>query len=385
MDFAAHTPATPGPSPSTARIPDGALEGTPIFHPDARRGRASISNASGRFERHQRVGTDDGWNNLDAQPSALRTQVFRDSSRTIIARNTSPDVPFDRSINPYRGCEHGCSYCFARPTHSYLGFSPGLDFESKLFAKPDAAALLEKALRMPKYNCRPMALGTNTDPYQPIEREHRITRSVLEVLARFKHPVSIVTKGALVTRDIDILADMARNNLARVYVSVTTLDHRLARKMEPRASTPTRRLEAIKALSDAGVPTGVMFAPAIPGLNDHEMDSILAAAKDSGAREAGYVTLRLPLEVKALFYEWLTNAAPERASRVMTLIRAMRRGRDYDPDWSQRMIGTGPVAETLRNRFRLASKRLGFDGDHPALDTSKFSPPLSRGGQLALF
>ena len=385
MDFAAHTPASPGPSPSTARLPGGALEGTPGVHHDARRGRAAISNASGRFERHQRFGTDDGWNNLDSPPPQLRTQVFRDSSRTIIARNTSPDVPFDRSINPYRGCEHGCSYCFARPTHSYLGLSPGLDFESKLFAKPEAAALLEKALRMPKYTCRPIAMGTNTDPYQPIEREHKITRSVLEVLARFKHPVSIVTKGALIMRDIDILAEMAKENLARVYVSVTTLDHRLARKMEPRASTPNRRLEAIKALSDAGVPTGIMFAPAIPGLNDHEMDSILATARDAGATEAGYVVLRLPLEVKALFYEWLTNAVPGRASRVMTLIRAMRRGRDYDPDWSQRMIGTGPVAETLRNRFRLATKRLGFNCERLALDTSQFSPPLSQGNQLALF
>ena len=385
MDIAAHTQASPGPSPSTACFPGTAVDGTPGVHPDARRGRAAVSNAVGRFERHQRVGSDDGWNNLDTPPAPLRTQVFRDSSRTIIARNTSPGVPFDRSINPYRGCEHGCSYCFARPTHSYLGLSPGLDFESRLFAKPDAAALLEKALRMPKYNCRPMAMGTNTDPYQPIEREHLITRSVLEVLARFKHPVSIVTKGALVLRDMDILADMAKENLARVYVSVTTLNHRLARKMEPRASTPKRRLEAIKALSEAGVPTGVMFAPAIPGLNDHEMDSVLAAARDAGAAEAGYLLLRLPMEVKALFYEWLANAAPERASRVMTLIRATRQGRDYDPDWSQRMVGTGPMADTLRNRFRLASRRLAYNTENQPLDTSRFCPPLSAGGQLALF
>ena len=385
MDIAAHTPASPGPSPSTACFPGTAVEGTPIPHPGARRGRAAISNAAGRYERHQRVSLDDGWDNLDKPPTPTRTQVLRDSSRTIITRNTSPDVPFDRSINPYRGCEHGCSYCFARPTHSYLGLSPGLDFESRIFAKPDAAALLEKALRMPKYKCLPMAMGTNTDPYQPIEREHRITRSVLKVLARFKHPVGIVTKGALITRDIDILAKMARENLARVYVSVTTLDHRLSRKMEPRASTPKKRLEAIQALSKAGIPTGVMFAPAIPGLNDHEMDSVMAAAREAGAEEAGYVSLRLPMEVKALFYEWLNEAAPERASRVMTLIRSMRRGRDYDSDWNQRMIGTGPVAEILKNRFRLARNRLGFNTETRPLDSSKFCPPLSSGGQLALF
>jgi DNA repair photolyase len=266
-----------------------------------------------------------------------------------------------------------------------LGLSPGLDFETRLFAKTDAAALLEKELRMPKYACRPLTMGTNTDPYQPIEREHKITRSVLEVLARFRHPVSIVTKGALITRDIDILAEMAKENLAKVYVSVTTLDHRLSQKMEPRASAPKKRLGAIRELNNAGIPTGVMFAPAIPGLNDHEMDSILAAARDAGAEDAAYIVLRLPIEVKALFYEWLATAVPERASRVMTLIRSMRRRWDYDPDWNQRMIGTEPVAETLRNRFHLARKRLGFKAETQPLATSKFCPPLSAGGQLALF
>lgn len=385
MDIAAHTPASPGQSPSTASFPRSAVEGTPAVRPRVRRGRAAISNTTGRYEPLQRVEADDGWDHSDTLPAPLRTQVFRDSSRTIIARNTSPDVPFDRSINPYRGCEHGCSYCFARPTHSYLGLSPGLDFESKLFAKPDAAALLEKALRMPKYKCRPMAMGTNTDPYQPIEKEHKITRSVLEILERFNHPVSIVTKNALVTRDIDILSKMAERNLTRIYVSVTTLDHRLSRKMEPRASAPQKRLETIQKLSEAGIPTGVMFAPAIPGLNDHEMDAILSAARNAGAKEAGYIVLRLPMEVKAIFYEWLTSAVPERASRVMSLIRSMRRGRDYDPDWNQRMIGTGPVAETLRDRFKLARKRLGFQAETLSLDTSSFCPPLNTKGQLALF
>jgi len=385
MDIAAHTPATPGPQPSATGFPGPAVEGTPALHPDARRGRASFSNASGRYERHQRVPADDGWNTIEENQRQTRTQVFRDSSRSIIARNTSPDIPFDRSINPYRGCEHGCSYCFARPTHSYLGLSPGLDFESRLFAKPDAAALLETALRNPRYECKPMAMGTNTDPYQPIEKDYQITRSVLEVLAKFKHPVSIVTKSALITRDVDILSELAADNLVKVFVSVTSLDNRLSRKMEPRASAPKRRLEAIRTLSVAGVPTGVMFAPTIPGLNDHEMESVLTAAREAGAAQAGYILLRLPLEVKSLFYEWLSNAAPERASRVMTLIRSMRRGRDYDPNWSQRMIGTGPVAETLSKRFRLSVKRLGFENRTAPLDTSKFCAPLARGGQMALF
>ncbi len=385
MDIAAHTLASPGPSPSPACAPVTAVEGTPGVHPAARRGRAATSNKSGRYEVHQRVRTDDGWGTLDMPPTSLRTEVFRDSSRSIISRNTSPDVPFDRSVNPYRGCEHGCSYCFARPTHAYLGLSPGLDFESRLFAKPDAAALLEKALRSPKYKCRPMAMGTNTDPYQPLERDYRITRSVLEVLAKFKHPVGIVTKNSLITRDIDILQDMAKENLARVYLSITSLDHHLSRKMEPRASSPQNRLDAIRKLSRAGIPTGVMFAPAIPGLNDHEMDSVLANARDAGAEVAGYIVLRLPMEVKALFYEWLNASVPERASRVMSLIRSMRNGRDYDPDWTHRMIGTGPVADVLKKRFHLACKRLSFNTEARSLDTSKFCPPLSAGGQLALF
>jgi DNA repair photolyase len=344
-------------------------------HPDARRGRGSASNTVGRYEREQREACDDGWDNMDAPPPPLRTTVQRDSTRTIIARNQSPDIGFDRSINPYRGCEHGCSYCFARPTHAYLGLSPGLDFETKLFMKPDAATLLANELSARKYRCRVMAMGTNTDPYQPVERHYKITRGILEVLARFNHPVSIVTKSALVMRDIDILAPMAAKGLAQVTLSITTLDRQLARKMEPRASTPSRRLAALKALSDAGIPTTVMFAPAIPGLNDHELDAVLAAARAAGAEGAGYAMLRLPLEVKDLFREWLEDAVPARAGRVMTLIRSARDGKDYDPAWYTRQRGSGPIADMVRNRFHLAHKRLGFDANPRALDCSQFKVP----------
>ena len=363
----------------------GAFEGSVGMHPDARRGRGAVSNAASRYEKAGRVVADDGWDNLDEPPPPLRTQMIRDSTRTIIARNSSPDIGFDRSINPYRGCEHGCSYCFARPTHAYLGLSPGLDFESKIFFKPDAAHLLEKELRAPSYHCRTMAMGTNTDPYQPAERQYQITRSVLEVLARFKHPVGIVTKSALITRDIDILASMAKDNLAKVALSITSLDHHLARKMEPRASTPQRRLEALRHISAAGIPTAVMFAPLIPGLNDHELDAVLAAAKDAGVTSAGYVMLRLPREVKDLFQEWLAAEVPERAARVMSLVRATRGGKDYDPKWQERISGNGPIAEAAAERFRLACRRLGFNERRPPLDTGKFRPPPQPGDQLALF
>lgn len=377
---------TPNPNPrGEARYMGGALEGTVGVHPDARRGRGAVSNASGRYENRGTVALDDGWDNLDAPAPPLRTEILKDSTRTIIARNTSPDIGFDRSINPYRGCEHGCTYCFARPTHAYLGMSPGLDFESRIFAKPDAAHLLDKELRAPSYRCRTMAMGTNTDPYQPAERTYKITRSILEVLARFNHPVGIVTKSALVARDADILHAMARKNLAKVSLSVTSLDHILARKMEPRASTPQRRLAAIKDLSSLGVPTGVMFAPAIPGLNDHELEGVLEAARDAGATSAGYIMLRLPLEVKDLFQEWLAASVPERASRVMSLVRAMRDGLDYDPKWGERMTGNGPIAEALADRFRLACKRLGLNKPQPPLDTAQFKPPPRTGDQLALF
>jgi DNA repair photolyase len=370
---------------SRERYSGGPLEGTHGAHPDARRGRGAVGNPSGRYEPVHRQALDDGWDNLDAPPPPLRTQVMRDASRTIIARNQSPDIPFDRSINPYRGCEHGCIYCFARPTHAWLGLSPGLDFESKIYMKPDAAVLLDKALRARSYQCRTMAMGTNTDPYQPLERQLKITRGVIEVLARFNHPVGIVTKSALIARDIDILAPMAAKSLAKVAVSITTLDGELARKMEPRASTPQRRLEAIAKLSAASIPTAVMFAPVIPGLNDHEMENVLAAAHAAGAREAGYVVLKLPLEVRDLFQEWLASAVPGRAKHVMTLVRAMRNGRDYDPEWGTRMSGVGPIADAIRQRFVLGCKRLGLNERSYHLDASQFRIPLDETrGQLSL-
>ena len=377
----------PNPNPrGEDRYLGGELDGTTGRHPDARRGRGAVSNAAGRYEREGRLAVDDGWDNLDEPPPPLLTQMIRDSTRTIIARNQSPDIGFDRSINPYRGCEHGCIYCFARPTHAYLGLSPGLDFESRLFAKPNAAELLTKELKAPKYRCRPIAMGTNTDPYQPIEREHKITRSVLEVLARFNHPVTMVTKSALIMRDIDILAPMAEKNLARVALSVTSLDGHLARKMEPRASTPSRRLLALKTLSDAGIPTAVMVAPVIPGLNDHEVESILTAARDCGVREAGYVMLRLPIEVKDLFREWLDDAVPTKAAKVMSPVRSMRGGLDYDAEWGTRMRGTGPVADVLRARFKLACARLGLNKNEYTgnLDCTRFRPPPEAGQQLQL-
>jgi DNA repair photolyase len=370
---------------SQNRYVGGPLAGTHGAHPDARRGRGAVGNPSGRCEREHREVADDGWDNVDAPPPPLRTTVIRDTSRSIIARNQSPDIPFDRSINPYRGCEHGCSYCFARPSHSFLGFSPGLDFESKILIKPDAALLLDKALRADGYACRTMAMGTNTDPYQPVERKHQITRSVLQVLAKFNHPVSIVTKSALVTRDIDILGAMAAKSLVKVALSITTLDAKLARKMEPRASTPTRRLEAIKQLNAAGIPTAVMFAPVIPALNDHEMESVLEAARDAGASEAGYVMLRMPLEVRDIFQEWLLDAVPGRAQHVMTLMRAMRNGRDYDPEWGTRMRGQGPIADAVARRFELACRRLGLNERSYRLDNSQFKAPPQAGDQLTLF
>jgi DNA repair photolyase len=353
------------------------------------RGRGAISNASGRYEKTQRVlvddGWDDGWRVEDEAPAPLRTEVIHDATRTIIARNKSPDISFDQSINPYRGCEHGCIYCFARPTHAYLGMSPGADFESRLFAKPNAAALLAKELRAPGYVPRVIAMGTNTDPYQPLEKKLRITRSILEVLRDFRHPVAIVTKSPLILRDLDILSEMARMGLAKAALSVTTLDRRLARVMEPRAGTPARRLQAIEGLAEAGIPAGVMFAPAIPALNDHEMEAVLNAAAGAGARSAGYVLLRLPLEIKDLFREWLEANAPDRARHVMTLVRQMRGGKDYDPAWNTRMRGTGPYAAMMARRFHLAVKRLGLNRPHPPLDAGQFRRPQQAGDQMTLF
>ena len=351
-----------------------------------RKGRGAASNAGGRFEAEQRVAFDDGWDSGDETPAPLATTLAIDATRTIIARNDSPDIGFDRSINPYRGCEHGCIYCYARPSHAYLGLSPGLDFETRIFYKPQAAALLAGELRKKGYACRPIALGSNTDPYQPAERRLGITRGILEVLREFRHPVTIVTKSALIQRDLDILADMAKARLAIVTVSVTTLDRELARHMEPRTATPERRLETIAALAGAGVPTGVLSAPMIPALNDSEMEAILARAYAAGARLAGYTLLRLPLELKALFKEWLEEHAPNKAAHVLSLVAQCHGGRIYDSTWSKRMTGGGPYAKMLAARFDRASRRIGFQPrTTELLDVTRFRPPPQAGDQLALF
>ena len=350
-----------------------------------RKGRGTVSNATNRFEPFTREAMDDGWGGLDVELPPLRTTVQADATRTIIARNDSPDIGFEQSINPYRGCEHGCVYCYARPTHAYLGLSPGQDFESRLFYKPEAARLLIAELAKPSYRCKVLALGTNTDPYQPIEREHKVTRAILEVLAAHDHPVTIVTKSALVLRDLDLLAPMAAKGLAKVFLSVTTLDRGLARAMEPRAATPPRRLETIRTLAGAGVPTGVMTAPIIPGLNDHELESLLEAAASAGATTAGYVLIRLPLEIKDLFREWLAAHVPDRAARVIALIRACHEGRDYTSAFGVRQKGTGPFSELIAQRFALAVKRLGLNRTSFELDTSRFRKPLPETRQLALF
>jgi DNA repair photolyase len=339
-------------------------------------GRGALSNGSSRYDDEKKIRTTDGWDIEDELPP-LRTTLTKDATRTILARNTSPDVPFDRSINPYRGCEHGCIYCFARPTHAYLGLSPGLDFETKILFKPDAAKLLTAELASPKYRPDVVAMGTNTDPYQPVERELKITRSIIRVLSDFNNPVGIVTKNHLVTRDIDILGDMARRNLAEVFLSVTTLDKDLARDMEPRASAPYRRLDAIRKLADAGVPVGVMTAPMIPGLNDHEMEAILEKAAEAGATRAGFTVLRLPLEIKDLFDEWLRANRPDRAEKVLSLIRQMRGGALYQAEFGTRMKGEGPIAQLLGARFQAAVKRLGLNKIRYRLDTLRFAVPDS--------
>ncbi|MCE9649963.1 MAG: PA0069 family radical SAM protein [Parvibaculum sp.] len=379
------SPANSPVGPAGAR-PNRLVDPVPLasqgIHQNGRRGRGALTNESGRFEPKTRVLLDDGWGVNDA-PAPLKTQVTDETPRTIITRNSSPDISFDRSINPYRGCEHGCVYCFARPGHAYYGLSPGLDFEAKLFAKPNAAALLEKELSRKGYEVAPIAMGTNTDPYQPIEQRYRITRSILEVLSAYNHPVTIVTKSARVTRDLDILSDMAKRNLVKVALSVTTLDAKLARAMEPRASTPSRRLEAMKLLSESGVPVGVMVAPIIPALNDSEIEKILTGAAYAGAKSAGFVLLRLPLEIKDLFREWLEENEPDRAAHVMSLIRSMRGGKDYDAKWGQRMKGTGPYAWQIGRRFEIATKRLGLDRGRWKVDCTQFRVPGS-GRQLEL-
>ena len=359
-------------------------------HEGGRRGRGAVSNPTGRFELQQRVQRDanwkfdDGWGGADEAPPPLRTSVTEESCRTIISRNESPDVPFSASINPYRGCEHGCIYCYARPTHSYYGLSAGLDFESRLFVKPDAVRVLRKELSRPGYQCEVIALGTNTDCYQPLERERRVTRGILELLAACDHPVGIVTKSHLVTRDIDLLGPMAEKGLAQVLISITTLDRRLARSMEPRASTPGRRLDAIREIASAGIPVGVLTSPVIPGLTDSELERILQVARDAGATSASYLLVRLPHDVKNLFREWLSETVPDRAPRVMSLIHDVRNGKDNDPHFGSRIKGSGPFAEMIGQRFKLAIDRLGLNERKITLDTTLFHPPDREDTQLTL-
>ncbi len=352
--------------------------------PQMERGRGARSNPASRFDHHQTAYLDDGWESLSDVPR-LRTEIFTESPKTIITRNTSPDISFDRSINPYRGCEHGCVYCYARPSHAYMGLSPGLDFESKLFIKPNAAALLREELTATTYQPATIALGANTDPYQPIERDYRITRSVIEVLQEFSHPFGIVTKSATVLRDLDILTEMAKRGLVKVAVSVTTLDGKLARSMEPRASTPMKRLSALEILSKAGIPTVVMMGPIIPGLNDSEIENILKSARNAGVREAGYTMLRLPHEVKDIFKDWLEKEYPDRAAKVMSLVKSVRSGAENDPNFGTRMAGTGPYAWTIGRRFQLAAQRLGLNTIRVKLRTDLFAKPPQKGEQMALF
>jgi DNA repair photolyase len=345
----------------------------------ALKGRGALSNPAGRFDRTELEGVDDGWY-AEELPDSIAVTVEIDHARTVISTNDSPDVGFDYSINPYRGCEHGCIYCYARPSHAYLGLSPGLDFETRLFYKPDAASLLRKELSRPGYVCKPIMLGANTDPYQPVEKRLGVTRSILEVLAEHHHPVSVITKSALVVRDLDLLAPMARERLAGVAVSVTTLDPEVKRTLEPRTAAPAARLRAIRALTEAGVPVGVMVAPVIPAITDHELEAILEAAAEAGAKCAGYVLLRLPYEVKDLFREWLTEHHPLRAKHVMSLVNDLRGGRDNDPNFGSRMRGTGPLAELLRKRFTVACRRLGLNSLRTFdFDTTRFMPPRRAG------
>jgi len=406
--------AAPGAPPDQHAF-DADAEPARIVPPRPVRGRGATFNPENRFRRDSREAVDDGWalpgsdpagegasasvgaaaqghtgaamagaGAGDDEPPPLQTTVSIQQARTIISRNASPDIPFTQSINPYQGCEHGCVYCYARPSHAYLDLSPGLDFETKLFAKPNAAQLLRAELAKPGYACDPIALGTNTDPYQPIEREWKVTRAILEVLAETGHPFSIVTKSSLVERDLDLIAPMAARNLARVYVSVTTLDRRLARTLEPRAAAPQRRLATIRTLAQAGVPVGVMTAPIIPQLNDRDLEAILEAAAAAGARHAGWVLLRLPREVAPLFRQWLDAHHPLRAEHVMSLVQQLRGGRDNDPRFGARMRGSGPYADLIEQRFALACRRFGLTRDREPLDTSQFRPPAVSAARSAV-
>jgi DNA repair photolyase len=338
-------------------------------------GRGAVSNRTGRFESHRVERVDDGWHSLDDVLPPIRTEVRPERARSIMTRNISPDVGFSQSINPYRGCEHGCIYCYARPSHGYVNLSPGLDFETRLFFKQDAARLLECELAAPTYECSPIVIGANTDAYQPIEREYRVTRSLLEVLQRYRHPFSLITKSALVLRDLDILSEMAQQRLVHVTVSITSLNPAIKRTLEPRTASPQARLRVIRELSAAGVPVDVMVAPIIPVLTDAELEDILTAAAASGARGAGYVLLRLPLEIKDLFSEWLDAHAPLAAKHVMSRMRDMRGGRDYDSRWGVRQRGVGEYAQLLQRRFELACNRLGLNRETFVHDTSLFKKP----------
>lgn len=348
------------------------------------RARGTDANAAGRYEPTSRIAFDDGWE-IEETDRLLRTEVRAETPRSALSFNRSPDLPFDRSVNPYRGCEHGCIYCFARPTHAYLNLSPGLDFETRLVARPGIGAVLERELRAKSYRVATVALGTNTDPYQPCEAEWRVMREVVEVLAAFRHPLAITTKGTLIERDLDLLAPMAAQGLLRVGISVTTLDPALSRKMEPRAAAPARRLEVIRRLAAAGVPVRAMVAPVVPGLTDHELEPILAAVKDAGAVAASYIALRLPGEVAPLFQDWLAAHVPDRAAKVMARVREMHGGRDYDPDWDKRMKGQGLWAELLAQRFSKAAARLGLAGAMPGLRCDLFAAPPRAGDQMSLF
>jgi len=354
------------------------------IHQERRRGRGAGLNPAGRFATETAVAFDDGWQG-EADLPPFKTSVQVEKARRIITANASPDICFDRSINPYRGCEHGCIYCYARPGHAYMGLSAGLDFESKLFAKPNAAQLLLKELSKPGYQPRMIAIGSNTDPYQPVEKTWRIMRDILSVLYEARHPVSIVTKSALILRDADLLAAMAQKQLVQVGLSVTTVDARLARCMEPRAATPARRLDAMRQLAALGVPVSVMIAPVVPGINDHEIEQILDNAAAAGAVDAGYVLLRLPYDVAPLFRDWLVREYPDRYRRVMSLVRSMRNGKDYDAEWHGRMHGAGPFAQMIARRFRLACKRLGLGQRKVRLSADGFTPPAVAGEQLSLF
>jgi DNA repair photolyase len=359
--------------------------GPATTRPGARTGRGAVSNPAGRFESTRTEAIDDGWGSLDEELPPLATTVLPEPARSIISRNNSPDISFDQSINPYRGCEHGCIYCYARPSHAYLNLSPGLDFETRLFYKADAARLLEEELAAPGYRCSPITIGANTDPYQPIEREYRVTRSIIEVLAKYRHPFSIITKSAMIERDIDLLAPLARDNLVYTLVSVTTLSPELKRTLEPRTASPAARLRAIRRLSEAGIPVGVMVAPVIPVLTDSEVERILQAAAEAGARSAAWVLLRLPYELKGLFREWLEQHEPLKASHVMSRLHAMRGGRDNDPRFGHRQRGEGEYATLLSKRFAAACARFGLNQrERFAHNMTLFHPPGPASRQLSL-